>query len=162
MGSVGAVVYWRGAVATGVLYVSGAGALVFGGQGCCDQELLAALSGKCAPALPPAENSERDREGRRFQTEFSGHSTHQCCHLPNTATGSSIPNRLLRTRHAPALPHTQSCERVVDDKQNSENAPRASACETAVDSNQNSQDAPRTRTVSCPKQRESHRFQREF
>ena len=44
-----------------------------------------------------------------------------------TARGSSIPLRILRTPHAPALPPAENSERVIDSEQNSEDAPRASA-----------------------------------
>ena len=50
----------------------------------------------------------------------------QRCHPQKTARGSSIPNRILRTFHALALPATENSERVVDSKQKSQDAPRTS------------------------------------
>ena len=79
-----------------------------------------------------APTCRKQRQGRRFQTEFSGCSTHQHshpenrdkvvaskenstrqrCHAPKTARRSSIPNRILRTLHAPALQHAEVSERA--------------------------------------------------
>ena len=41
--------------------------------------------------------------------------------------GSSIPNRILRTLHAPAPPPVQNHKKDVDSEQTSQDAPRASA-----------------------------------
>ena len=57
--------------------------------------------------------------------------------------GSSIPNRILRTLHAPAPPPAQNHARVVDSEQASQDAPRASA-------------------TSRPKPQEGRRFRTEF
>ena len=69
----------------------------------------------------------KQREGLRCRTEFSGLSTRQHRHPPNSTKGSSITNRILRMLHAPAPPSAQNHEKVVDSGKNSEDAPRASA-----------------------------------
>ena len=86
--------------------------------------------------------SRKQREGRRFHSEFSGRPMHQRSHPLKTARGSSILSRILRTLHAPALPPAENnvkvvigaenfedaqCERVVICAENFEAAPRASA-----------------------------------
>ena len=118
-----------------------------------------------APALPRAPNSERAvdskqnsedtprasaptrQKQREVRPERAGRLTHQCCHVPKTARGSSIPNKIRRTLQALALPHAKNSESVVDSKQHSQEAPCASAptCrnnEKGVNSKPNSQDAP--------------------
>ena len=67
----------------------------------------------------------KQRESVR-QTEFSGRSTRQRCHAPETTRESSIPNRIRKTLHGPELPRAQNSERVVHSKQNSRDAPRTS------------------------------------
>ena len=110
-----------------------------------DQEPLGALSGTCAPALPPAENSERvvdsrqnlqeapgaiaptrpkQREGRRFQFEDAPCAS---CHAAKSAKRSSMTHRISRTLHAPALPPAEISEKGGDSKQESQDAPRANA-----------------------------------
>ena len=79
----------------------------------------------------------------RFPREFAGRSTRQRCHPPKKARNSSIPSRVLRTLHAPPPPRCQNSERVIDFKQNLQDAPRASA-------------------TTRPKQREGSRFQTEL
>ena len=127
-----------------------------------------------SPARPPAQHSERvvdskqnsrdapcanapsrkQREGRRFQTEFSGCSTH---HFQTD-----------KTFHAPALSPAQDSDRLIDSKENSKDAPRASAAtrpkqsERVVDSRESCQDPSRASVATRPKQRVSCRFQREF
>ena len=91
-----------------------------------------------------AATPSKQREGRRFRTEFAGRSKRQRCHPPpKTARGSSIPNKIFKTLQAPALPPTKNSERVVDSEQNFQVAPRGS-----VDSEENSQDTPRASAVS--------------
>ena len=145
------MVYVRG-VSVGVLvYVSSVGIAVGGVGAVVPNRITRTLH---APALPPSPNSKRvvdseqnsqdaprasaaacpkQREGRRFSTEFSGLSTRQRRHQPKTRRRSSIPNRIMRTLHSkrvvdseqssqvygPALPPAQNSERVVDFKQNS-------------------------------------------
>ena len=46
--------------------------------------------------------SSEQREGRPFGKGFAGRSTRQGCHARKTLTRLSIPNRILRTLHAPA------------------------------------------------------------
>ena len=112
-----------------------------------------------------AATRRRQREGRRFQTEFSGRSMRQRCLPPKTARGPSIPNRILRTLHANALPRTQNSERVVDSEQNSQDAPCASAATRRKQREgrrlqKNPQDVPRASAATRPKQREGHRVVR--
>ena len=151
------------------------------------------------PALPPAENRRwslipnkilrklararagtrpKQREGRRFLTEFSIRSARQSSYPSKTTRWASIPNGIRRTLHAPALPpidnsatgvdskqnsrtlhvpalpHAQNSENVVDSKRTLQAPalPRAQNSEMSVDSKQNSQDAPRASAATRSKQ----------
>ena len=75
-----------------------------------------------------------------IQAECSGFSWYQRCHVPKTTTRSSIPNKILGTLHTPA---PKNSGKVMDSKQNSQDAPRAS-------------------TPTRRKQRQGRRFQSDF
>ena len=69
-----------------------------------------------------AATRQKQREGRRFRTELEGRCTRQRCHAAKAARWTSIPDRIVRTLHVPALPHVQNSERVVASKQKSQDA----------------------------------------
>ena len=75
----------------------------------------------------PCSSAAENAKGSSVQIEFAGRSTRQRRHSPTTARGASIPNRVLRTLHAPAPPPfllysqdapRENSERVVHSKQN--------------------------------------------
>ena len=81
-----------------------------------------------------APTRRKQRQGRRFQTEFSGCSTHQHSHPPNTARGSLIPKRIPRASAATRRIQRQGCRFQRNFSGRS----------------------------TCPKLREGRRFQAEF
>ena len=61
------------------------------------------------PNTPAATNTEKN-EKVVDSTEFARHSPHKSCHPLKTATGSSLPNRILRTFQAPEIPRAEDSE----------------------------------------------------
>ena len=69
----------------------------------------------------------KQRDDRRFHTEFAGRSTRQRrCRAPKTTRRSLIASRILRTLYAPVLPPADNSKIVVDSKKNFQDAPCAS------------------------------------